>query len=92
VEQMKKVIDGLFLNHPQSVNETYFQHMRQALYFAFHMCVGFFVCLCHAFIPGAFEKTGSQLVTKLHDRMVENRLRQQTTQNHIGENTKTNHA
>ncbi|WP_417432213.1 DUF6356 family protein [Kiloniella sp.] len=89
---MKKIIDNLFIDHPQAVNETYFEHMGQALYFSFNMCLGFFVCFCHAFIPGAFEKTGSQLVTKLYDRMVQNRMRHQAKQDTSIENTKPNRA
>ncbi|WP_020592924.1 DUF6356 family protein [Kiloniella laminariae] len=67
----------LFINHPLSVHESYLEHMGQALYFSFHLGLGCLVCLCHALIPGAFEKTGSRLVEKLHDRMVKNRQRHQ---------------
>lgn len=60
-------------SHLQSVNESYFQHMRHALSFTFDMLVGAACCLVHAFIPSLFEHAGSQLVTKLYDRMVVNR-------------------
>ncbi|MEH6632328.1 MAG: DUF6356 family protein [Halopseudomonas aestusnigri] len=89
---MKKLLDNLFTDHPQSVNETYFEHMGQALYFSFNMGVGFFVCLCHAFVPGAFEKTGSQMVTKLYDRMVQNRMRNQSKQDIALDAAKVNNA
>ena len=89
---MKKLIGNLFFNHPQSVNESYFEHMGQALYFSFNMAIGFIICFCHAFIPGAFEKTGSQLVTKLYDRMVQNRMRNQAKQDVVLENTEIKSA
>lgn len=72
---MKKIISKIFTDHPNSVGETYFEHMGQALYFAGNLLLGFFYCLCHAFIPAAFKKSGSKLITKLYDRMVANRNR-----------------
>lgn len=72
---MNKLWRALFVDHPQSVDETYWQHMGQALYFASRMLAGSLACLLHAFIPAAFERTGSGIVTHLHDRMVTNRRR-----------------
>ncbi|GJM12950.1 MAG: hypothetical protein DHS20C12_13530 [Pseudohongiella sp.] len=62
-------------SHLESVNESYFQHMRHALSFTLDMLVGAICCLVHAFFPSLFEHTGSQLITKLHDRMVVNRAK-----------------
>jgi len=60
-------------SHLESVNESYFQHMRHALSFTSDMLVGAGCCLVHAFFPSLFEHTGSQLVNRLYDRMVVNR-------------------
>ena len=60
-------------SHLQSVDETYFQHMQHALSFVLAMLLGSLCCLVHAFLPFVFEKKGSQIVTRLHDRMVVNR-------------------
>ncbi|MBL4785757.1 MAG: hypothetical protein JKY49_10035 [Cohaesibacteraceae bacterium] len=68
----------LFVDHPDSVEETYFEHMGAAMYFCGAMLYTGFACFVHAFIPGAFEKTGSRMVTHLHDRMVANRNRKTT--------------
>lgn len=65
----------LFTQHPASVNETYLEHVGVALDFGFKMFVGALVCLVHAFLPFLFEKTGSRVITELHDRMVANRNR-----------------
>ncbi len=62
-------------SHLESVNESYFQHMRHALSFSLDMLVGAACCLVHAFFPSLFEHTGSQLVNKLYDRMVVNRAK-----------------
>lgn len=65
----------LFIDHPDTVEETYFEHMGVAMYFSGAMLFTGFACFVHAFIPGAFEKTGSRMVTHLYDRMVANRMR-----------------
>ena len=60
-------------SHLESVNESYFQHMRHALSFTLDMLVGAACCLVHAFFPSLFEHTGSRLVNRLYGRMVVNR-------------------
>ena len=62
-----------FKAHLQSVDESYFQHMRHALSFTVAMFGGALCCLVHAFFPFLFEKKGSTIVQQLHDRMVVNR-------------------
>ena len=59
--------------HIDSVNESYFRHMFLAMGFAITMALGAVACLVHAFLPFLFEKTGSNCIRKLHDRMVINR-------------------
>ena len=76
---MTKLWQQLFVDHPQSVGETYFQHMGQASYFAAVMFLASIACLIHALLPGAFERTGSKAITHLYDRMVQNRVRQRQT-------------
>ena len=62
-------------SHLNSVNESYFQHMRHALSFTAEMLVGAFCCLIHAIFPFMFEHAGSQIVNRLYDRMVVNRAK-----------------
>lgn len=62
------MIAKLFLNHPESVNESYFEHMRFALWFAFWLAAAAFAALVHAVIPAAFETTGSRIIAKLYER------------------------
>ena len=62
-----------FTEHPASVGETYFGHMFSALSFCAKMTVALLACLVHAFLPFLFEKTGSQMITRLMDDMVHNR-------------------
>ncbi len=65
----------LFTQHPETVGETYFQHMYSASSFGLKMLGGAFCCFVHAILPFMFEKKGSEMITDLHDRMVTNRHR-----------------
>lgn len=62
----------IFLDHPATVNESFFQHMRFALGFAGLLLAAGGAALVHALIPCLFEKTAGQIVRKLHHR-IENR-------------------
>lgn len=65
----------LFTKHPASVGESYAAHMVTALGFAAAMFVGALACCVHSFLPFLFERTGSSIIGRLHDRMVVNRAR-----------------
>ena len=64
-----------FTEHPASVGETYGQHFVCAMGFSLSMLGAAFCCAIHAILPFAFEKTGSNCITELYDRMVTNRSR-----------------
>jgi len=66
------LINRLFVQHPQTVDETYFQHMRFASWFATKLLAAGLAALVHAIIPAAFEKTAGNIIRELHYRM-ENR-------------------
>jgi hypothetical protein len=59
----------LFTDHPGSVDETYFEHMRFAGWFAFWLGAAAFCALVHAILPFAFERTASRIIDKLHSRI-----------------------
>ncbi len=71
-----KSIRNLMTDHPSSVNETYWEHMGVAFTFGGRMLLGGLACVMHGIFPFLFTKTGSQTITELHGRMVQNRLRQ----------------
>ena len=58
-----------FIDHPASVNETYFEHMRFAFSFAVLLFAAGFAALIHALVPPLFETTASRLIKKMHARM-----------------------
>jgi len=64
------VFRRLFLQHPHSVGESYLEHQRHALGFAFSLLLAALACFIHAMIPALCVRTGSTAITRLHDRMV----------------------
>ncbi len=62
-----------FTRHLDNVGESYLQHGRHAVGFAAHMFVGSLACLAHAILPFLFEGTASDVIRRLHDRMVVSR-------------------
>ena len=59
----------LFTDHPASVDETYFQHMKFALTFAFWLAVAAGAALVHAIMPALCETTASRILKRLHARI-----------------------
>ena len=69
------MIERYFREHPRSVGETYFEHLRTASSFAGAMLIAALACFIHAVIPCLFEKTGSTAIQRLYERMVVHRRR-----------------
>lgn len=65
----------LFTEHPASVGENYWQHLRHAVGFGLRMVVSGLACMLHGVLPFLFVRTGSRQVALLHDRMIVNRSR-----------------
>ncbi len=68
-----RMMTKLFVDHPATVGETYFEHLRVASTFGARMLLGGFACLVHGLVPCLFQKTGSTQIRYLHDKMVANR-------------------
>ncbi|MEM9970375.1 MAG: DUF6356 family protein [Pseudomonadota bacterium] len=58
----------IFLTHPASVDETYFEHMRFAASFSAKLFIAGGAALVHAIIPCLFEKTASGIIADLYAR------------------------
>ncbi len=63
----------LFTEHPASVGESYFEHMRAALSFAGALFWASLCCFIHAFLPFLFTTKGKDTIAALHTRMVTHR-------------------
>jgi hypothetical protein len=59
----------LFVAHPQSVGENYFEHMAVAFGFGFKMLGGGLACIIHGLVPGLFVCSGSKMINCLHDEL-----------------------
>ena len=68
-------MNRLFNEHPNSVGESYSEHMGVAFGFGFRMVLVGLACLVHGVLPFLFVKTGSRTINVLHDRMVAQRVR-----------------
>jgi hypothetical protein len=63
----------LFTEHPESVGETYGEHMVRASCFGGRMVVAGLACMVHAVLPFIFVRTGSQAIEELNARMLATR-------------------
>ena len=59
----------LFLDHPRSVDESYFEHLLFAGGFALRLLGAGVATLVHALVPCLFEKTASQMIPQMHDQI-----------------------
>lgn len=67
-------IARLFLDHPASVDETYFGHMAFAAWFSSRLMLAAGAAMVHAILPFMFETTASRIVRELYER-THNRIR-----------------
>lgn len=66
---MTPKFDKIFLDHPRSVGESYFQHLTFAARFAGSLFVAAFCALVHALIPCLFTSTASKIVRRLAENL-----------------------
>ena len=59
----------LFLAHPNSVGESYFQHQRVALSFALPLLGAGLAAAIHALVPALCERTAGDIIRALHDSL-----------------------
>lgn len=70
---MSNTFKKLFLDHPASVGESYLQHLLMASTFALRLTLGAIACFLHGVFPFLCTKTGSGIITDLHESMVQHR-------------------
>ena len=59
----------VFVKHPEEQNMTYFEHLKHACCYSVQALGCSLVFMVHGFVPCLFEKTGSVMVYRLHDRL-----------------------
>ena len=68
---MFSVLKKLFTEHPNSVNESYFEHMIYALKCGFILVFAGLGCLVHAFFPFLFTTKTSETVVDMYGHIKE---------------------
>jgi hypothetical protein len=63
------MLKRLFTEHPESVGESYWEHMRVALSFAGPLALAAGAALVHAFLPFLCKTTASGTIKRLYGRM-----------------------
>jgi hypothetical protein len=71
-------LQRLFTEHPESVDESYGEHMVRASGFGGRMVVAGLACMVHSLLPFLFVHTGSVAIDELHARMQATRRRAAT--------------
>lgn len=71
IQTRRSPIAILFTDHPASVDETYFGHLKFAFGFAFWLGVASIAALVHAIIPALCETTASRILKRLHARVTD---------------------
>jgi hypothetical protein len=69
----KYSVTELFTEHPQSVGESYSEHMLTSFGFGLRMLFASFACIAHGIFPFLCVTTGSKTITSLHQHMVSHR-------------------
>lgn len=77
----------VFFEHPNSVGETYFQHMRTSFGFGAQMMIAGAACLLHGFFPFLCVRKGSETIASLHSRMVLHRDTRKCVSQDMGHKT-----
>ena len=67
--QSNRIINCMFLKHPEEQNMTYFEHLKHACSYGIQALGCSLIFVVHGFIPCLFEKTGSAMIKDLNDRL-----------------------
>lgn len=70
---MLGTLKNLFTEHPNSVDENYFEHAWFATKCTTKLLLAGLACFVHIFLPFMFTKTASTIVADLYDRACLNR-------------------
>ncbi len=62
-------VEKIFLEHPASVDETFWEHFGFAMSFAFWLALAAGAAFVHALVPSLCKSTGSDIIRKLHARI-----------------------
>ena len=70
-QKIAEIIHEYFLEHPESVNMTYFTHFKRAMWMAIQTGMATSALVIHSIIPKFFPYTGSSIIKQLHHSITE---------------------
>lgn len=70
-EKITEIVQEYFLEHPQQVNMTYFQHFKRAMGMAIQTGMATTALLIHSIIPKFFPHTGSSVIKQMNRSITE---------------------
>lgn len=65
----------LFKDHPESVGESYLEHLGTAFGFGVRMASCGIACLVHGLFPFLFKTTARRCIEELHTKVVSHRVK-----------------
>lgn len=66
---------NIFTEHPHSVGESYFTHLKFSCTFGLNMIAASLACFVHGIFPFLFKSTGSDILIKMMHKFVERQPR-----------------
>jgi hypothetical protein len=60
----------MFTAHPESLGESYGEHLAAASSFGARMILAGIACMLHGLMPFLFSRTGSRAIIELNERML----------------------
>ena len=67
--QSNRIINCMFLKHPEEQNMTYVEHLKHACCYSIQAFKSSVIFLVHGFFPCLFQKTGSEIIKDLNDQL-----------------------
>jgi len=69
LSESSRFLNYVFVKHPEEQKMTYFEHLKHACSYSVQALGCSLVFMVHGFVPCLFEKTGSIMIQRLHDRL-----------------------
>jgi hypothetical protein len=60
----------MFTAHPESLGESYGEHLAAASSFGARMILGGIACMLHGLMPFLFSRTASRAISELNEQML----------------------
>ena len=87
VETSLNKVSEQFNAHPNDYDQTYLQHMSDAMEYGMTSCISGAVFMTHAVFPFLFEKTGSDMINNLNSKIEKKKAEHAAKENAMEDDT-----